>query len=174
MSKLSTNASVVIVVAIGVACAAYLAIAQSPLASTVIPLIITLVGGVVVQLLKQGTTEAKVDAGALVSQQNNDQLAVMAPQVRQAVVQATEAASQASQAIDAVADNTTKTEATQQTANATHLAVNSRMDELIARVEQQGRALAELAGAQGRAAGIEEGRAQAAAEAATPPTEREP
>src|SRR5258706_13184880 len=94
--KLSTNASVVIIVTIGAACAAYLTIADSPLAGTVIPVIATLVVGAVVQLLKQQETDSKVEASTAASQHNSDTLAGKAPQETQAVVQGTEAPSQAS------------------------------------------------------------------------------
>ena len=122
---------------------------------------------------KEAASAAKAEAaaGTAQSQQNTKTLAVMAPQVQQAVIKSTEAASSASQAIDAVADNTAVTLETQQTGEKTHLAVNGRMDDLIAKVEQQGRTLAELAGERGRTEGIAEGRAQITAEQATPPPE---
>ena len=161
MPKLSTNASVVIVVAIGVACAAYLAIAQSPLASTVIPLSVTLVGGAVVQLLKQGATEAKVDAGAAVSQQNSAQLAAIAPKVDDVA--------------DAVAENTATTDATHGLVNGQSHAIaaaaeeNARQRVAIAQQQAQIDALVELTRTQlaelaARSAGIKEGRAQMSAE----------
>lgn len=70
-----------------------------------------------------------------------------------------------------VEDNTALTLETQQTGEKTHLAVNSRMDELIERVAEQGRTLAELAAVRGRAEGIKEGLQQAADAAA--PAEQE-
>jgi len=161
MIKLSTNASVVIVVAIGAACAAYLAISESPLAGTVIPVIATLVGGAVVQLLKQQDTDTKVEQSTAQSQRNSDTLAVMAPQVRQAVVQATEAATQASQAVDAVVDNTTLTEVLSTKADATHEIFNGAAHEWKAAHEAIARLESEVAALKGMAAGIETGRQQA-------------
>jgi hypothetical protein len=108
---------------------------------------------------KSADAATTAQAATVQSQHNGAQLAVMAPQVTQAVAQATAA-------VDAVADNTAVTLETQQTGKETHQAVNHRMDDLIARVEDQGRTLAALAGAQGHAAGITEGRAQAAQEQA--------
>lgn len=162
--KLSTNASVVIVVAIGAICAAYVAITESPLASTVIPVIATLVGGAVVQLLKQQSTDAKVDAGAKVSVENNRQLAVIMPQVEQIAPLA-----------DAVADNTATTESTHKLVNGqSHAAAAAAEENALLRIERAEHkaemaalaeltrtALAELAA---RSAGIAEGRAQMAAE----------
>jgi hypothetical protein len=161
MFKLSTNASVVIVVAIGAACAAYLAISESPLASTVIPVIATLVGGAVVQLLKQQDTDAKVEQSTAQSERNTATLAVMAPQVRQAVVQATEAATQASQAVDAVADNTTLTEQISTKADKTHEVFNGAAHEWKAASDAIARLEAEVASLKGMAAGIETGRQRA-------------
>lgn len=51
----------------------------------------------------------------------------------------------------------------------THVAVNSRMDQLIAKVEAQGRAQEKLAAALALAQGIREGRAQVQAEATETP-----
>mgnify|MGYP001618163917 CR=1 FL=1 len=65
LPKLSTNASVVAVFAIGTVCVAYLAGTASPDDNAFIQIVVTMAGGIIVQLLKQGTTDAKVDAGAV-------------------------------------------------------------------------------------------------------------
>jgi len=79
------------------------------------------VGAIAYQFATQPLDTAKAFAGIIVpivvgsiaavrqSKANTDALAVMAPKVDQAVVQATSAATQASAAVDAVADNTTLT-----------------------------------------------------------------
>ena len=165
--KLSTNASVVIIVAIGAACAAYLTIADSPLAGTVIPVIATLVGGAVVQLLKQQETDNKVEAGTAQSERNTAALAVMAPQVTQAVVQATEAAVQASTAADASAQTSDK-------ADKTHEVFNGAAHEWRTAIEDIAQLRAEIASLKGMAAGIEAGRQQVKDDIATiiaPPAE---
>lgn len=169
--KLSTNASVVLVVVIGVVCAAYLAISESPLAGTVIPVIVTLVGGAVVQLLKQQATDAKVDTSIAQSRENTNALATIAPQVKQAVVQATQAATQVSAVVDAVAENTATTDSTHNLVNGQAKAAATAAEEsarhrvelaeqkaeIAALVELARTTLAELAA---RDQGIKEGRAQ--------------
>ncbi len=168
--KLSTNASVVIIVTIGAACAAYLTIADSPLAGTVIPVIATLVGGAVVQLLKQQETDSKVEASTAQSQHNSDTLAVMAPQVTQAVVQATEAAIQASTAVDASTQLSDK-------ADKTHEVFNGAAHEWRTAIEDIAQLRAEIAALKGMAQGIETGRQQVKDDIAaivTPPTEPPP
>lgn len=162
--KLSTNASVVIVVVIGTICAAYLAISESPLASTVIPVIVTLVGGAVVQLLKQQQTDTKVDeikveasAATAQSKENGAQLSVIAPQVERAIAD--------------VAENTAVTNTTHQlvnghaaaTAAAAEESAQQRIElaqqkaEIAAMVELARTTLAEL---KARAEGVIEGREQ--------------
>lgn len=60
--KLSTNASVVIIVVMAIACAGFLVWSDSPLSSTVIPLLLPFAGGAIVSVLKQRDTDVKVAA----------------------------------------------------------------------------------------------------------------
>lgn len=113
--KLSTNASVVVLFALAAACVAYLAWSESPLASTVIPLVLTGAGGLAIQIIRQGATDVKVEeiraeasAGTAQSKENGAQLAVIAPQVEQAIAD--------------VAGNTAVT-------NTTHALVNGQTEE---------------------------------------------
>lgn len=59
--KLSTNASVVIIVVMALLCAGFLIWSDSPLASTFIPLLLPFAGGAIVSVLKQRDTDIKVE-----------------------------------------------------------------------------------------------------------------
>lgn len=120
------------------------------------------------KLSNNGTTAIVVVAGLIylgyLASIDFDRALLQAPIVVGAVFGLARILHQATTAADQSKENSAQlienTAITQQT----HLAVNSRMDELIARVEQQERTQAALSAALARAEGITTGRAQAADE----------
>jgi hypothetical protein len=166
-AKLSTNATSAIVIVAGLV---YLGFTfnrdPNAAAAQALPVLGAMAG--VVKLLRQGDiVEAKADAATEQSQHNGAQIRQVAAQVDPLAKKVDGIGAQ-------VEDNTALTLETKQTGEKTHVAVNSRMDELIAKVEEQGRTLATLAGERGRAEGIEEGRQQERDARSDRPTEQAP
>ena len=168
MLKLSTNATVALIFLSAVGSIVYMVTSDSSFAGALIPVVFTGALSAIGLVLKQQDTDAKVAAvkddvaaSTAQSQQNTATLAVMAPQVKQAVVQATEAAVQASTAVDAVADNTILTERLSDKADKTHEVFNGAAHEWKSAIEAIGRLEAEVASLKGIAAGIETERQRA-------------
>ena len=151
LPKLSTNASVVTVFAIGAACIVYMAATPAATDDAFIPIVVTMAGGIITLLMKQQSTDAKIEKNTEVSQQN----------------------------ADAIADNTLTTESTHRLVNGqSHAAAAAAEENALLRVERaehkaEMAALAELtrttlAELAARSAGIVEGRAQITAETEPP------
>ena len=123
---------------------------------------------------KASIAATEAAASTAQSEQNTKTLAVMAPQVRQAVIKSTEAATQSSAAVDAVADNTILTEQLSGKADKTHEVFNGAAHEWRVAIEAIARLEVEVASLKGTAAGIETGRQQVKDDIAaivTPPTD---
>lgn len=105
-----------------------------------LPLILAAVGALVAVLNKQGDTDSKVETSVIASEHNAAKL----------------------EKVDQ------KLTVNSRVTDATHVAVNSRMDELIETVKKLAETQQQLAGARGMAAGIAEGRAQVIQEIVPP------
>jgi hypothetical protein len=122
--KISANFYVVVIVAIGAGSIVYLVIQSPSLAPAFVPLILTFMAGAIGQILKAKETDVKVDAATAQSEHNGAQLAVIAPQVTQAVAD--------------VADNTALTQET-------HGLVNGQASHLLKQTTKFESALIEMA-----------------------------
>lgn len=169
--KLSTNASVVIIVVMALACAGFLIWSDSPMASAFIPLLLPFAGGAIVSVLKQRDTDNKVEE--------------IKVEATAATAQATAATAQSQQngaqlaTIDAkVGTLDTKVDENTAVTDTVHGAVNGQMAafrqnlERTAQLEiQVAEMQAKLDTALARAEGMETGRAQVVAEQAGHPAE---
>lgn len=137
---MKSGSYVAIIVIAGFVLVGYLFFVTPSTAGTQVPLVLAAVGGIVTLLLKQGETDAKVEKATSVSKENAQTLASVSDQVD---------------------SNTTATKQGLAISTDTHRAVNSRMDGLIAKVEELAEVQKKLIGAQQLARGIEIGREQA-------------
>ena len=144
----SSNFYVVITVAMGIGSIVFLFVTQPAAAPVYTAVLLPFLVGIVAALQKGKETDARVEDAAALSRINTRKIDAVAVQVD---------------------DNTTTTERVEQVATQTHLAVNSRMDGLIAKVEQLADVQKQLIAAQKLAEGIAIGREQASAQDAPPP-----